>query len=317
MQGTKIVIVGVGSVGSTLSYTLINQDLCDELVLIDRNTDKVKGEVLDMRDSVYYLNRNIEINCGTYQDCKDANIVVITASAPMRPGLEDRNEMLKSSKILMEDIINNIMASGFNGILLIVSNPVDLMTYHAWRLSGLPARRVLGTGTTVDTARLCSKVASVFSIDSRDISALVLGEHGDSEFIPWSTATIGGKTIEDVFIDNKDRVPYESFDELRNEVKKAGWEIFKRKGNTSYGIASSTAAIIKSILFNENRIYPVSTYLTGQYGVEDVYISVPTVIDRNGAREIVEIKLKPEEEKQMHASAELIKSLHHYLRHGE
>ena len=295
IKNSKVVVVGAGNVGVSIAFTLINQGICDEIDLIDLNEEKVIGEVLDLSHCIEYMNRNVKVKVGTYEDCKDANIVVITASAPMPKDKNDRLLMLESSKKIMKSIVDNVMASGFDGHMIIVSNPVDIMSYYAYKISGLRPCQVIGSGTTLDTARLKYSIAKRINVDPRSVNGLVIGEHGDTEMIPWSTVTIGGKDIHSVVRDNKDRLGENPYEVIKQEVIRGGWEIFNRKGNTCYGIAAATVGIIKTILFNENKILPVSTLLQGQYGEEDVYISVPTIIDHTGAKEIVEMNLTKEE----------------------
>ncbi len=313
-KDSKVVIIGAGNVGATTAYTIINQGLCEELVLIDRNEEKALGEVMDMQHSIYFMNRNIRIKTGGYEECKDADIVIITAAAPMDPNANDRLTMLAPSKRVMKSIVGSIMEQGFDGILVVVSNPVDIMTYYAWKLSGLPANQVIGSGTTLDMARLSCELSRKFDLDAKSVSCYIIGEHGDSEVVSWNSATIGGKALTDVMKDNAERARNESFDEMRKATTSAGWEIFHRKGNTSYGIAASVSAIVKSILFNENRILPISVHLEGQYGLNDVYLSVPTIINKKGAKEIVEIKLTEEETKALMHSAGIIRDYYSALK---
>ena len=309
-MNSKVVIVGAGNVGATTAYSIINQGLCEEIVLIDVNKDKAYAEALDMQHSLYFMNRNIQVKAGDYADCKDADIVVITASAPMPKDSHNRLEMLAPSIKIMTSIVNSVMESEFKGIFLVVSNPVDIMTYLVWKLSRLPAGRVIGSGTALDTARLCCSLAQMYDLDCKSVEAFILGEHGDTEFISWETATIGGKYVKDVMADNAERTRNTTKEELLRQTKEAGWEIFNRKGNTCYGIAASTSAIVKSILFNENKILPISVYLDGQYGLEGLFFSVPTIINATGAKEIVEIRLDKEEKDALYASADLIRSFY-------
>lgn len=306
-KDTRIVIVGTGNVGSTTAYTIINQGLCEDLVLIDMNREKAYGEALDMKHAIHFMNRNMRVRVGDYSDCKDADILIITASAPMDKDATNRLDMLAPSKKVMESIITPVMESGFNGIIIVVSNPVDIMSYYAWKLSGLPANQVIGSGTALDTARLCCEIGDLFDLDSKSVNAYILGEHGDSEMASWNSATVGGKALTDVMKDNSERAKETTFDKLRKETIQAGWEIFHRKGNTCYGIAASTTAIAKSILYNENRILPVSVHLEGQYGLDDIYLSVPVILNKEGAKEIVEINLTDEEMKELHKSADILK----------
>lgn len=312
-RNSKVAIVGIGNVGSATAYSIINQGLCEEVVLIDVNQEKAYGEALDLQHSVYFMNRNINVYAGDYSDCKDADIVVITASAPMPKDSNNRLEMLTPSINIMKSIVSSVMKSGFNGIFVVISNPVDIMTYLVWRLSGLPSSQVIGSGTSLDTARLCWEMAKMYDLDAKSVETFVLGEHGDSELVAWSSSTIGGKYFSDVMSDNEDRTKNETYDTLLEKTKKSGWEIFNRKGNTCYGIASSVTAIIKSILFNENRILPVSVFISGKYDLDGVYLSVPTILNCHGAKEIVEIRLAEEEKEALQKSAEVIRSFYKEL----
>lgn len=309
-KDSMVVIVGCGNVGSTTAYTIINQGLAEEIVLIDVNKDKSYAEALDMAHSIYFMNRNINIHAGEYSDCKDADIVIITASAPMPKDSSSRLDMLAPSIKIIKSIVSSVMESGFNGIFLIISNPVDIMTYMVYKMSGLPKNQVIGSGTNLDSARLCCELADMYDLDSKSVSAYVCGEHGDSEIVSWHSAVIGGKSVENVMKDNPDRTKNITRKDLQKQTIKAGWDIFNRKGNTCYGIAASAAAICKSILFNENHIYPVTVGLSGQYGIKNAWLSVPTIIDRTGAKEIVEIRLDPDEEKALRHSAELLESFY-------
>lgn len=309
-KDSKVAIVGVGNVGATTAYSIINQGLCSEIVLIDVNKEKSYAEAMDMQHSVHFMNRNIKITAGDYDSCSDADIVIITASAPMPKDSNNRLEMLAPSMKIIESIVTGVMGSGFDGIFLVISNPVDIMTYFTWKLSGLPKNQVIGSGTTVDSARLCWKLSDMYGLDSKSVQAYVIGEHGDSEIISWSFASIGGKNLDDVMADNPPRTNNMTKEDLRQYTVKAGWDIFNKKGNTSYGIAASATAIVKSILFNENRIYPVTAALEGQYGLNDIFLSVPTIIDKTGAKEIVEIKLAEKELSALHTSADILKAFY-------
>ena len=312
-KDSKVVIIGAGNVGSTTAYTIINQGLCEEVVLIDVNKEKAEGEALDMKHSVYFMNRNIKVKAGEYSDCGDADVVIITASAPMPKDSNDRLKMLEPSLKIIGSIVDSVQGSGFDGIYVVVSNPVDIMTYYTWKRSGLPRERVIGSGTTLDSARLCCELAELYDLDAKSVEAYVMGEHGDSEIVSWNSATIGGKQVEDVMSDNADRTGTATKDGLRAQTVQAGWEIFNRKGNTCYGIAASTSAIVKSILFNENRIYPVTVDLSGQYGIDGVFLSVPAIIGKNGIKEVVEIKLNKDELKSLQESAGVLKPFYEKL----
>ena len=305
----KVVIVGAGNVGASTAFCMINQGICDEIVLIDMNTERAKGETLDMIHSIAFMNRNMQIKLGDYTDCKDADVLVITASAPM--GKEnDRLVALKSSSKIVTSIVSSAMENGFNGFIVVVSNPVDIMTYVAYKVSGLPANQIICSGTLLDSARLQCHIADCIDVDTKSIHAYVLGEHGDSEMIPWSTVRVGGKDIYQIIKDNPTRMNESMFDSIHEAVKKDGWEIFNRKGNTCYGIAASTTRIVRALMFNESVVLPVSTYLDGQYGQNGVYTSVPAIIDATGVKEVVEIEMAEDEKAQFDSSCSHLQSFY-------
>ena len=308
-RDSKVVVVGAGKVGSTTAFSIVNQGLCEDVRLIDVDRERAVGEALDMGDSVFFMSRNMSVHAGGYDECADADIVIVTAAAPMPKDSNDRLEMLRPSLGVVRSVVEQVIASGFDGIFLVVSNPVDVMAYYTWKVSGLPRERVIGSGTLLDTARLCRALSDMYDLAPASVEAYVLGEHGDSEIVSWNSATIGGKRVDDVLRDNASRTRGVTRDELRKRTVQAGWDIFSRKGNTCYGIASSTASIAKSILFDENRIMPVSVYLDGQYGIRDTVLSVPTIVDHTGAKEIVEIDLLPDELEALRSSAYLLHAL--------
>ena len=313
IRESRIVVVGAGNVGVTTAFSLVTQGVCDEVCLIDLNEEKVKGEVLDLTHCIEFLNRNVKVRAGSYEDCRDADVVVITASAPMSKDDTSRLDMLATSKKIMKSIVNQIMSNGFDGHMIVVSNPVDIMAYYAYQLSGLPASHVIGSGTSLDTARLKCFIGEKIKVDPRSVNAMIIGEHGDSEMVPWSCVTVGGKDFFSILRDNQNRLGDESMEGLRQKTIQSGWEIFKRKGNTCYGIASSVVGIIKAILFDENKIIPVSTLLEGQYGEENIYIGVPVVLNRDGVREVVELQLTSEEKEKFKASCEIIRGYYQEL----
>ena len=309
MRQSKVVIVGAGNVGATTAFCMVNQAICDEIVLIDINQEKAYGEALDLRHSMEFMSRRVKVKSGGYEECGDADIVVITASAPMAKDLNDRRTLLDKTKKILDSIVKSIMDSGFDGIIVVVSNPVDVMTNYVWQLSGLPHYKVIGSGTTLDTARLRYYIGEKVDVDPRSVNAYVIGEHGDSEMAAWSSATIGGKDMVSVVRDNAVRIGEDPYDELLDKTINGGWEVFSRKGSTTFGIAGSTTSIVKSILFDENRIYPVSVYLQGEYGEKDVYISVPTIINHCGAKEIVELHLTDKEKEEFRKSCDILREL--------
>lgn len=306
IHNSKIAIVGAGFVGSAIAFSLLTQGVCDELLLIDIDEERAKGEVMDLRDGIDYLGRNMKVNQGAYQDCGDADMVIITAGPAPKPG-QSRLDTFDASKRIVKSIVDPVMQSGFSGIFLVVSNPVDIIAQYVYQLSGLPKSQVIGTGTALDTARLKKFIGAQVDVDPRSVHAYAMGEHGDSQMIAWSRVTVGGKTFEEILRDGPARFQNVDLDRLAHDTVEAGFEILQRKGNTCYGIACTTACIVKIILHDENRIIPVSTLLEGQYGVSGVFCSVPAVLCRSGVKEIIKLPLTEEELKKFQASAEIIR----------
>ena len=307
MYRGKVVIIGAGSVGTAIAYSMVNQCVCQDIVIIDINRDKAYAESLDMMHSIEFMSTKTSVKEGDYSDCSDADIIVISAASPMPKDSNDRMNFLNMNISIVKDVVVNVMQNNFKGIFLVVTNPVDIMTYYVWKYSGLPSNRVIGSGTTLDTARLHYYIAKTIDVDPRSINAYIIGEHGDTEMVAWSTATIGGKDIKSVFADNKDRIGEDPYNNFLKQTSYGGWDIFSKKGNTSFGIAASVTGILKSILFDENRIYPISVYLNGEYNINDVYVSVPTIINSNGAKEIVELHLTDSEYEEFKKSCNKLK----------
>ena len=258
MNASKVSVIGAGLVGSSTAFSLLTQGVCDEILLVDINQERAHGEMMDLRDGIDYLGRNVKVSVGDYKDCGDADIVVITAGPPPKEG-QTRLDSLDLSKKIIDSLVGPIMDAGFSGVFLIISNPVDIIAQYVWKLSGLPKNQVLGTGTALDSARLKALIGELVGIDPRSVHAYALGEHGDSQTVPWSRVTVGGKTFAEVLRDNPGRFEGVDLDKLVHDTVKAGWEILRRKGTTYYGIATTATGIIKCILHDENRIIPVST----------------------------------------------------------
>ncbi|HCC8394429.1 TPA: L-lactate dehydrogenase [Enterococcus faecium] len=307
----KVVIVGTGFVGTSIAYAMINQGISNELVLIDVNQEKAEGEALDLLDGMAWGDENVAVWSGGYEECKDADIVVITAGINQKPG-QSRLDLVKTNASIMRQIVKEIMGSGFDGIIVVASNPVDILTYIAWNESGLPTSRVIGTGTTLDTTRFRKEIALKLKVDPRSVHGYILGEHGDSEVAAWSHTTVGGKPVFeivekdhriaqdelDVIADKVRNAAYEIIDRKKATYYDAAYEIIDRKKATYYGIGMSTARIVKAILNNEQAVLPVSAYLTGEYDEKDIFTGVPSIVDENGVREVVELSIN-EEEKAM------------------
>jgi L-lactate dehydrogenase len=306
IKKSKIAIVGCGLVGSSTAFSLVTQGVCDEVIMIDINEEKALGEVLDLRDTIKYLDRNVKVNTGTYADCKDVDIIVCTAGAPPKAG-QSRLDSLETSAKITKSFVQPIMESGFDGIFIVVSNPVDMVAYFVHQLSGLPKNQVIGTGTALDTARLQNIIAELVKVDPRSVYAYSMGEHGDSQMVPWSTVTIAGKPFYDIIQDNKELVGEVDLDQLVLKTSREGWEIYNRKGTTYYGIASACVGIIKAILYDENKIIPVSTLLEGEYGESGVFAGVPTVLNRTGASDVLEIHMTNDELEKFKSSVSLIR----------
>jgi L-lactate dehydrogenase len=306
LKKSKIAIVGTGLVGSSTAFSLITQGVCDEILMIDINEEKALGEVMDLNHCIEYLNRNTKIIRGNYDQCGDVDVVIITAGAPPKQG-QTRLDTLELSARIVESIVNPIIQSGFNGHFIVISNPVDMIAYHVYKISGLPKSHIIGTGTSLDSARLKNFIGDLLNVDPRSVQGYSMGEHGDSQMVPWSHVTVGGKSFYEILRDNKDRVGDVDLDKLVLETARAGWEVYNRKGTTYYAIATATVGIIKAIINDENKIMPVSTLLEGEYGERDVFCGVPAVLNADGVKEVVEIHMTDEELVKFKKSVALIK----------
>lgn len=307
MQNSKVVIVGTGFVGMSYAYALVNQGTVEKLVLIDIDPQKAEGEAMDLNHGLAFAPRKMSIKSGTYADCEDTGLVVITAGVNQKEG-ETRTHLLTRNAGIIKDVVRQIMDSGFNGILLVASNPVDILAYVAWKESGLHHSRVIGSGTSLDTARLRYEIASMIHIDTRNVHAYILGEHGDSEFVCWSNANIGAKPINDV-INSMEEISFEDLDIIYKKVKNAAYEIIKRKRATYWGVGMALVRITAAIFNNENRIMPVSVLNNGVYGCEkDVYIGLPAVLNKDGIHHIVKLELNDEEKEKLNNSSTIIRN---------
>ena len=307
MKKGKIVLVGTGFVGMSMAYSMLNRGGINELVLVDLDKDKTIGEEMDLSHGLPYAPQKMVIKSGDYSDCKDAQIVVITAGAAQKPG-QTRLELAETNTKIMKSITEQIMASGFNGIIIVATNPVDLMTYVVAKVSGLPKNQVLGSGTVLDTARLRYLMADYLKISSKNIHAYIMGEHGDSSFVPWNHAYVGCKKVIDVMKDNNH--PMSDLDKIHKGVVEAAYEIIEKKKATYYGIGMALNRIVRAVLDNENSILTVSTYLeNGQYGQDDIYIGVPAVINAHGVRELLDLELSKEEQEKLDNSCKIIKQM--------
>lgn len=301
----RVVLVGTGAVGCSFAYSLINQGVAEELVLIDVNEAKAEGEAMDLNHGMPFAPSPINVWSGSYQDCSSADLVVITAGLAQKPG-ETRLELVEKNTKIFKQIVKSIMESGFDGIFLVATNPVDILTYVTWKESGLPKERVIGSGTVLDSARLRFALGKYFNVDTRNVHAAIIGEHGDTELPVWSHAMIGIEHL-DAVLERKGDIKKECLDDIFVNVRDAAYQIIERKGATYYGIGMSLVRITKAILNNENSILTVSAYLSGEYGQNDVYIGVPAKINRSGIQEIVEIELNDKEKEQFNHSVLVLK----------
>lgn len=307
MKDGKVVLVGTGFVGMSMAYTMLNRGGVNELVLIDIDKEKTKGEEMDLNHGMPFAPQKMTIKAGDYPECKDAQIVVITAGVTQKPG-QTRLDLTETNAKIMKEITEKIMQTGFDGIIIVASNPVDIMTYVVSKVSGLPKNKVFGSGTVLDSARLRFILSDYLKISSKNIHAYIMGEHGDSSFVPWNHAYVGCKNIIDVFKENK--LPLEKLEEIHQDVVNAGYEIIEKKKATYYGIGMSLSKLVKSVLDNDNSILTVSTYLeNGEYGQDDIYIGVPAIINKNGVRELLKLDLTNEEQEKLNSSCNVLKEM--------
>lgn len=304
----KVILVGDGAVGSSYAFALVTQNIAQELGIIDIDKAKTEGDALDLSHALAFTSPK-KIYAADYSDCHDADIVVISAGAAQKPG-ETRLDLVKKNMRIFKDIVGQIMDSGFDGIFLVATNPVDILTYATWKFSGLPKHRVIGSGTSLDSARFRQEIATILDVDARNVHGYILGEHGDTEFPVWSHANVAGLQIYE-WIKENPGVDEKALVDVFYKVRDAAYDIIEKKGATFYGIAVALARITKAILDNENAVLPISAYLDGEYGQSDVYIGVPAIINRQGIRKVVEIPLSESESAKMAHSAETLKSIGH------
>ncbi|WP_138493527.1 L-lactate dehydrogenase [Paenibacillus pinistramenti] len=295
-RASRVVVIGTGAVGATTAYTLFLRERVSELVLIDANHEKALGEALDMNHGLPFTG-GVKLWAGDYSDCQGADIIVIAAGSNQRPG-ETRIDLLKRNAAIFDDIIKNITKYNQDGIILVATNPVDILSYVSLKKSGFPVNRVIGSGTLLDSARFRYLIGQNQKINPRSIHAHIVGEHGDSELPLWSLANVAGVNLE---ISDSDK------EDIFNRTKNAAYEIINAKGSTSYAIALALDRIIVSILQDEGSVLNVSTLLNNYNGVSDVYLGVPCIVDRSGVREVLDIELNEKELAQFQASASKLK----------
>ncbi len=298
----KAAIIGCGFVGSASAFALMQSGLFSELVLIDANHDKAEGEAMDIAHGLPFAGQ-MKIYAGDYDDIVDAAVIIVTAGAAQKPG-ETRLDLVNKNVNIFKSIIPEIAKKNYKGILLIVANPVDILTYTAVKLSGLPENRVIGSGTVLDTARLKYALGEHLEVDSRSVHSFIIGEHGDSEIVAWSSTNVSGIPVND-FCELRGHFNHEeAMHRIADDVKNSAYDIIEKKGATYYGIAMSVKRICECIMRDEKSILPISSMMHGEYGISDICLSMPTVVGREGVETRVPIQLNEQEESALSASAE-------------
>ena len=303
----KAAIIGCGFVGASSAFSLVHKGLFSELVLIDANHAKAEGEAMDLSHGRPFTSP-MKIYAGSYDDISDCSLIIITAGANQKPG-ETRLDLVHKNVAIFKSIIPEITKRNFEGILLIVANPVDILTYAALKISGYPKERVLGSGTVLDSARFRYLLSEHLNVDSRSVHAYIIGEHGDSELAVWSSANVSGIGIND-FCELRGHYEHdEAMDRIYRTVRDSAYEIIERKGATYYGVAMAVSRIAESIIRNEHSVPPVSSLMEGEYGLTDLCISVPTIVSAKGAEQVLEIPLSQEEKEKLQKSAAELKKV--------
>ncbi len=303
----RIAVVGTGNVGATFAYALLQSGLAGEIVLIDHNHAKAEGEAMDLNHAVP-LTHSTRIWAGDYADCKGAAVTVITAGTSQKPG-ETRLDLVHRNYEIFKTIIPQVVSHNPQGILLIASNPVDILSYAAWKISGLPHNRVIGSGTILDTARFRFALSQHVGVDARSVHAYIIGEHGDSEVPAWSLAHIAGMDLQDYCRANCRNYEPKIFEKIFHNTRDAAYEIIQRKGATYYAIASGLVRIVEALLRGQETVLSVSTLIQGYYGIDDVYFSLPCVIGHNGIKQVMHLTLNEKEQSGIRNSARVLKEI--------
>lgn len=301
MNMRKAAVVGCGSVGASIAFCLMQRALFGEMVLIDKNKARAEGEAMDLGHGAPFAGA-VEIRAGDYRDARDAAMMIVAAGAAQRPG-QTRLDLAARNARMLDDVLDGAAQAGFDGMLLIVTNPVDTLTFLAHAHTGFPASRVLGSGAVLDTARLKFMLGRRLGVDSRNIHAFVIGEHGDSELCVWSSANVSGIDLRRFLEMQGEANGTAMLASLAEEVRRSAYEIIRRKGNTCYGVAMAVARIAQSVVRDEKRVLPVSTVLGGEYGLRGVALSVPAVVGCRGVERVLEIPLDGRERAALDASA--------------
>lgn len=295
----KVVLVGDGAVGSSYAFAMAQQGIAEGFAIVDIIKKRTEGDALDLEDATAFTAPK-SIYSADYDTCKDADLVVITAGAPQKPG-ETRLQLVDKNLKIIKSVVEPIVKSGFDGVFLVAANPVDILTYAVQKFSGFPKNKVVGSGTSLDSARLRVALAKKFHVDPRDVSANIMAEHGDSEFAAFSSATIGGKPLLDMA--KEQGVSEDDLLKIEDDVRNKAYEIINRKGATFYGVATALMRISRAILRDENSVLPVGAPLNGEYGLKDIYIGTPAVVNASGIERVIEVPLNDREKKAMADSA--------------
>lgn len=310
VDSRKVAVIGCGFVGSSIAFALMQSGLFSDMVLIDVDRKKAEGEALDIGHGISFA-RPMKIWAGGYEDIADAAIVVITAGANQKPG-ETRLDLVHKNIAILKSIMPEVTKYNKTGIILMVANPVDILTYAALKISGLPENRVIGSGTVLDTARLKYEMGELLEVDSRGVHAFIVGEHGDSEIAAWSSANISGVPLRDfckIRGDIDSNMLKESTKEIAERVKNSAYEIIERKQATYYGIAMAVKRICEAIIRDEKSVLPVSSMMRGEYGLTDVVLSMPAIVGENGVEHVVPVSLDEDEQKRLWDSAQVLKEI--------
>jgi len=302
----RIAVVGAGNVGATFAYALLMSRLATEIVLIDANFAKAEGEAMDLNHSVPLIH-HARIWAGKYEDCAGAAVTVITAGSNQKPG-ETRLDLLQRNTSILRQIVESVVQHNPNGIILVATNPVDILTYAANKISGLPSQRVIGSGTILDTARFRYLLSEYFNVDARSVHAYIIGEHGDSEVPVWSLANIAGMELSEFCVANGVECHQADMEEIFHKTRDAAYQIIERKGATYYAVAAGLVRIVEAILRDQSTVLSVSSYIQDYSGINDICLSLPTVISRIGIERVLKLSLTPEETDGLKKSADLLKS---------
>ncbi len=301
----KVVLVGDGAVGSAYAYSMMNQGIAEEFVIVDVVKERTEGDALDLEDAQVFTSPK-NVYSGDYSDCKDADVVVITAGAPQKPG-ETRLDLVNKNLKILSSIVKPVVESGFDGIFVVAANPVDILTYATWKFSGFPKEKVVGSGTSLDTSRLRVALAKKFNVDPRNVEAYIMGEHGDSEFAAYDEATVGSKPLK--VVAKEHGLTDDDLAKIEDDTRNKAYEIINRKGATYYGVATCLMRITKAILRDENAILPIGAALNGEYGLDDIFIGTPAIVNANGLGGVIEVPLSDKEKDLMAKSAETLKKV--------